>query len=193
MKELFFRNAGKALIPADASGEEALAAYPLNVILRVKVVQPRSTPHHRFFFAFLNEVFANWPEMHVFQPRDADYMRGWLLVKAGFAETLEYDWIVESYDGRRQAAGLLKIAVEKFSGGKPFWVKISGTHIIAAWPQSIAFDKMDETEFQRVSSLVFAVVYAETGLDVEEHYAEWQSKNGSLQVAPTRRAQESHA
>lgn len=188
MKELFFRNAGKALIPINADGEEALASYPIGVTLRVKVVQPRSTPHHNFFFAFLKEVFGHWPDTHAFQPRDEDYLRGWLLVKAGFSETMEFDWDFGANQyGRDMAIRMMKSAVERFSKGRPFWVKAQGMKIIAAWPRSIAFDKMDEEDFRRTANLVFAVIYAETGLDVEVHYQAYLEKHPALKVVPTRK------
>lgn len=193
MKELFLTNTGKALVPAEETGEEALAAYPKGVTLRVKITQPRSNPHNNFFFAFLREVFEAWPSTHAFQPRDyQDHLRAWLLVRAGFMESIEVDW-PENKMQAVQAATMLKAVVARFSKGKPFWVKIVGLKVVAAWPLSIAFENMDEEEFKRVTTIIFSVVYAECGVDVDEYYERWQSKNGSLSVAPTRRSEEPHA
>lgn len=192
MKEVFLTNMGNALVPAEADGEEALASYPKGVVLRVKITQPRSNPHNSFFFAFLRETFDAWPSTHAFQPRDSsDHLRAWLLVKAGFSEQIEVDW-PENKMQAVHAANTLKVVVNRFSRGKPFWVKIVGLKVVAAWPMSIAFENMDEEEFKRVTTIVFSVIYAEAGLDVDEYYERWQEKNSELSIKPTRHSGEPH-
>ena len=186
MKDLFLRKVGQTLVPVNELGEEGLASYPDQVLLRVKITQPRLLPHHRFFFAFLDEVFEHWPDTHKFQPTDADYhLRAWLLVKAGFS----HRFVSEPFKDSRitqKALVLLKGFVQQLTGGKPVWFKQVGETIEAQWPRSISFTNMDEEEFRRVTSVVFAVIYGETGMDVDEYYERWKIKEGSLQVAPTR-------
>lgn len=192
MKELFLTCTGKALVPANEEGEEALGSYPKGAILRVRITQPRSNPHNNFFFAFLREAFEAWPSTHRFQPRDyQDHLRAWLLVRAGFSEQVEVDWPENAWQSV-QAANMLKAVVAKFSGGRPFWVKTIGLKVVAAWPVSIAFENMDEEYFRRVTTIIFSVIYAETGLDVDEYYSRWQEKNSELSIRPTRHTEEPH-
>ena len=190
MKELFFRNAGAALIPNNEEAEDALRQYPNGVTLRVKVVQPRSTPHNNFFFAFLKEAFEQWPETHAFQPTDYnDHLRAWLLVKAGFSNGV--DLRPRTEQEARATVAALKLVVRELAGGRPFWTKITvdygGGLIEVRWPKSIAFDRIDEEEFRRITTVIFAVIYAETGLDVEDHYQRYLEKHPALKVVPTRR------
>lgn len=191
MKELFLRNTRSALVPASKSGEEALASYPKDVILRVKVSQARMLPHHKFFFAFLDEAFEHWPALHAFKPRDADYhLRAWLLVKAGFSEGV--DLRPRTVQEAHATVQALKLVVRGLVGDRPFWSKITTDHegglIEVRWPMSIAFHNMDEEEFRRVTPVVFAVIYAEAGIDVDDYYRKWQEKNGKLKVEPSRKA-----
>lgn len=190
MKDLFLRKVGQTLVPVNELGEEGLASYPDQTLLRVKITQPRLLPHHRFFFAFLDEVFEHWPETHKFQPTDADHhLRAWLLVKAGFSDRFVSD---PFQNGKitKQAMALLKSFVDRLTGGRPVWFKQVGETIEAQWPVSISFTNMDEEEFRRVTALVFAAVYGETGIDVDEYYQKWKLKEGSLTVVPTRKFEE---
>jgi hypothetical protein len=186
MKEVFLAVQKSALVAVNEDGEEALAGYPAGTVVRVRISQTRSNPHNNFFFAFLKEVFSNWPETHKFQPKDYnDHLRAWLLVKGGFSEIFESE-LMPDLKTAGLAAMLLTAMLKRFTKGKPVWMKIEGRKISAAWPQSIAFDKMDEEEFKRVTTIIFAVIYAETGMKVEEYYDEWQIKHGRLPMAPTR-------
>jgi len=188
MKEVFLRNRGAALTAIDEDGETALRSYPIGAVLRVKLTQPRSLPHHNFFFAFLEEVYLGWPfETHPFQPDDSEHLRAWLTVKAGYMQMMEF----EVPDGPTVSAAIkvAKGVVFQFSGGRPIWFKVVGHKIFAAWPKSIKFTKMDEKEFIEFTTKVFDLIWSEVGIDVEEHYREWQNKNGSLQVVPARSAE----
>jgi hypothetical protein len=69
--------------------------------------EPRAPGSHRFFFAFLRGLFDR---QEVFA--DADEMRAWLTVGAGYVRFVQ------------------------------------GRDCLVALPQSIAFDKLDEDEFQ---------------------------------------------
>lgn len=189
MKEAFLVNKLNSLAAASEDAVEALKAFPENVVLRVKITQPRSMPHHKFFFAFLNEVFQNWPEDHPFRPNDEEHLRAWLTVKAGWLEMMEY--VVPTTAEAHRAIKIAKAIIYKFSGGRPIWFKLIGSQIYAAWPKSIKFEKMDEEEFKRFTTAIFTLIYAETSMDVEEHYERWQSENGGLSVAPTREKEES--
>lgn len=191
MKEVFLRKSGVKLEAVDEHGEETLRTYPDGVVLRVKLTQPRSSASHRFFFAFLNEVYLNWPETHPFRPDDMEHLRAWLTVKVGHMQLMEFDLP----DGimAREAVRVARAAIFEFSGGRPIWFKIINNKIFAAWPKSIEFHKMDEREFCGFTDAIFSLIYQETGLDVEEHYREWKDKHGSLQMAPARQKEEPDA
>lgn len=45
----------------------------------------RSLPAHRRYFAMIGATFVNWPERHPYQPIDAEALRIYLQMEAGWA------------------------------------------------------------------------------------------------------------
>lgn len=187
MKEVFLHNKRTALIPASSDAEEALYAFPLGAVLRCKITQKRSLPHHNFYWAFIGECFNEWPENHGHKPMDGRHLHSWLAVKAGYLEMLEFE-APESASEREIefSVKMAKSLADKLSGGRPSWPKVIGHKIYFAWPKSIAFENMDEDDFKRFTMLVFTLIYSEAGIDVDDYYKKWQSKHGDLKVRPER-------
>lgn len=183
-KELFLINRGDALVPASEAAEEGLRAYPLGAQLRVKITQKRSLPHHNFYWAFMTEAQVSWPDDHGFQPRDEKHLHAFAAVRCNFHEMME--WEVPSRELANAIVAVAKAIVTKLAGGRPVWWKYAGKMLYAAWPRSIAFDKMDEDDFKDFTRIIFTWIYSETGIDVEEYYERWQEKNGKLNVKPER-------
>lgn len=190
VKTAFLRNKVDCLVPAEESGEEALRSYPEDALLRVQIYQPRSIPHHNFFFAFIAEVYDAWPDIHPFQPDNSEHLRAWLTVKAGYLEMFEWDFVGLPTTTIHASLNVCRALIKARAGDRATWFKIIGTKIYAAWPKSIKFEKMDEDEFKRFTTIVFALIYSEVGIDVDDYYGEWQNKHGGLQVAPTRKAED---
>ncbi len=185
MKEVFLAVQKSALVAVEEDGEEALAGYAPGTVVRVKIIQPRSNPHHNFFFAFLKEVYQQWPGEHGFKPMNyQNHLRAWLLVRAGFYEEITLE--PASREEAEFTVRALRLVDRAFSNGRPFWSRIIGGKIIVRWPISIAFEKIDEEDFRRVTTLVFAAIYGETGMDVDDYYERWQVKHGRLPMAPSR-------
>lgn len=187
MKEVFLSNRRDALVPVTDEGFDVLGQYPKDAVLRVKITQTRSLPHHRFFHAFIGEAFSEWPEGHKIQPSDTEYLRAWCLVKANIKEIVTVNLGELGIRNPMAAIASLKL-ISRSLTSKPVWFNID-THlgiVEMQWAKSIAFDKMDEAEFRETTARVFDVIYQETGIDVDDYYHNWQEKYGKLKVEPTR-------
>jgi hypothetical protein len=186
MKDVFLRRVGRSLVPTNAEGEAALESYPSGAVVRAKLTQERSLPHHKFFFAFLREVFENWPKTYKIQPPDEDWLRSWLLVMAGVKHSWSIAWDVLG-PNPLIVIQILKPMLRQITSKPIFWsVNPKEGMVEADWAKSIAFHKMEEDEFKETTTRIFDVIYAEVGMDVEEHYKAWQKENGKLKIEPRR-------
>lgn len=83
----------------------------------------RSTPAHRRYFGMLNLAWSNWPTTYSFQPIDAEAMRTFLQMRAGWVDTIQ-----------------------------------ASTGSIYMLPRSIAFDKMNQAQFNELSDRVSRII-----------------------------------
>ena len=187
MKDVYLRNLGKSLVPVNREGEEALASYPINSAVRVKITQDRLLSHHRFLFAFIREVFEAWPNTHKIQPPDEDWLRAWLLVRADVRHTMTVAWDILGTKEPFAAVAILKRVAGTLTD-RPVWFAIDPDQgiIEMSWAKSIAFHKMDQQEFSETTTRIYDVVYEETGIDVDDVAARWQKEHGKLKVEPKR-------
>lgn len=185
--ELFLSNHGDSLVPVNDEGYVALSKYPKDTVLRVKLTQARSLPHHRFFFAFMREAFDNWPDDHRVQPPNEDWLRQWLMVRAGIKETAALAFESGTSPDPMGLVRMLK-AITGTVTKRPIWFSIDTSEgtIEAMWAKSVAFDKMDEAEFKETTSKVFKTIFDEVGIDCDVYYLDWQKKYGKLKVEPSR-------
>lgn len=58
----------------------SLTQWLKQIIARIRL---RSRADHNRLFALIEKAIPQWPENHEFQPRDAEHLRSWLLVKVG--------------------------------------------------------------------------------------------------------------
>ncbi len=132
------------------------------------LVQPRYPKYHKFFFAVLAAAFDNWPEDHPLKPRDAETLRGMLMVEVG-----EYDTVGNGYkpgsDNVFKLMDFIDMAVHaaRLSGYTKLALRDDGT-AEARFPRSIAWDKMDQKEFGPIAEKIFELVEAETHLRIAD-------------------------
>jgi len=131
----------------------------------------RSDEHHRLFFAVIKQVFDNWPEhFEQFQPRDAEHLRAWLLIEAG--------WYRE-----REFVGPKNLIAETIRGFQEFtdaedcraFPTKKGLRLRVA--KSMKYRECPKRDFEKVSARVFEITEAITGVSVED----WkqQAKRGT--------------
>lgn len=175
MEELIVTRRGVELIPLGAHYEERLRTLPQGVALKARITQPRSLPHHNFFFAFLEEVYGSWPQVHKFQPVNATHLRAWLLVKVGYARRQE----IQIGDASLHTVQAIVSGLRDFhdSEDRYYWYWIEGERLLMARPLSMGFDHLDQHDFAPISDAVFKVIYDETGMDADEHHERWKAAN----------------
>jgi len=98
----------------------------------------RSAPQHRRTFGLIAKAFANWPEQYEFQPRDAEHLRAWLLVQAGYADvpqTIRCD-----DENAIRVAGVVRAAFQAAQSNA--FVETKGNRVLIVTPKSMSFDKL---------------------------------------------------
>lgn len=126
---------------------------------------PRSSADHRRFFGVLAAVFHHWPEGHEFQPDDAEHLRKWLLIKAGYRDVTMVPIETDAPAVMRAIVPIVEGAVRAANGHA--FIKPHGHGIAVFRAKSIAWDKLDQKAFNRVRDAVQEVIRAETGLEPE--------------------------
>ncbi len=160
------------IIPADRPSEDEhkrLKEKHGNAVLRIEVKLPRSAPHHRLFFAAISEAFNQWPESHSFQPDNSEHLRAWLLVKAGYREKP----LATRIEGDVPSASLMADFVERvvavtMGTGKYGFAVVHGEHLIVLTPRSIAWEELEQNDFNVVSQKVSDVLKAEVNMSLDD-------------------------
>ncbi len=132
--------------------------------------KPRSLDQLRRFFGVLRAMKHHWPERAEFQPESEEHLRKWALVKAGHRDTTDVP--IEWAEDQPGLTKLVSIAVEgavKAAGSFAFIrPDPCGGRVRVFSAKSIAFDKLDQSAFNKLNDEVEAVYRAETGLDPGE-------------------------
>ncbi len=132
--------------------------------------KPRSLDQHRRFFGLMKAVFHHWPDDHPFRPSNADHLRAWLTVRAGYHTVNTF----VSTDDTTEMARMMPIVIATMTG-KFSWCRAHGNELHVCVPQSIAFDKMEHAAFCKLNDDVDEVIRVETGLDPEKLLGETEA------------------
>lgn len=131
--------------------------------------KPRSVDQLRRFFGVLRAMKFHWPETATFQPENEEALRKWALIKAGHRETVDIP--VEWADDQPALTRLASFAIEhaiKAAGAYAFVRPDSnGGRVRVFKAKSIAFDRLDQSQFNKLNDQVEAVYLAETGLNAD--------------------------
>jgi len=122
----------------------------------------RSDAAHRFVFKAIAKAVENWPEQHDFQPRDAEHLRAYLLLKIGHRHESELPIGAMSPEA---AARLLVTFVKTVHAHATVIVK--GKRVIAIWPRSMSYRELGKVAFGRVSQAICDEIKGTIGVDAE--------------------------
>ncbi len=125
----------------------------------------RSIRSHRWIFAFIGQVFRDWPDtFKEFQPSDKEELRAWLLCKSGHR-------VVIGAPLERNKSGFLQFKpndLKVFAGqmrGQYWWpVELPNGTVAIVSPKSMSFDNLDAEEFKFVVDRVLDVIQQCTGI-----------------------------
>ncbi len=126
----------------------------------------RSLPDHRRFFALVHAAYHQWPESHEFQPRDVTHLRAWLTCKAGYRDTTQIELPDNSTADMRRLFTLSIESAIKASGGTAFVVPYRDC-VVVITPRSIAWDQIDQKEFNKVRDAVSDLIEDIVGVRVD--------------------------
>ncbi len=135
----------------------------------------RSSPDHRRFFALINAAFVHWPEGAEFVPSESEHLRSWLLCKAGYCERTPVEY--PAGDVSPHYTKLMAIACEsalRASNGRGF-IRVHGDQIVVFTPKSIAWDKLDQKQFNDIRDKVTDVIEDVLGVRAELLLTEHES------------------
>lgn len=108
-------------------------------------------------------AYEHWPTTHAEQFDDADNLRKWLQMRAGHYTTYKLDL----QDADPIGAVLLAEGAMKAAGAYAR-ARVHGCNLVVYVPKSIAFHKLDQHEFSKLSGSVESIITAESGLDPEQ-------------------------
>jgi hypothetical protein len=130
--------------------------------------KPRSVDQLRRFFGVLRGMYSNWPEAAEFQPESEEHLRKWVLCKAGHREATDIPMEFMDNGPVTRLAGLAIEMAIKAAGAFAFVRPDSaGGRVRVYRAKSIAFDKLDQSTFNRLNDEVEAVYFAETGIKAD--------------------------
>ncbi len=131
-----------------------------------RLLKPRSLPQHRRHFGVIKALLAHWPETHPFKPDDAEHLRAWLYVKAGYRRVRHIDVNIANPKELAIALALAEtiLRTAKVHG----FPRVHEQALVIFLPKSIAWDKLSHKAFCELDQDVSDVIKAETGLDPDQ-------------------------
>ena len=128
----------------------------LNEAVTLDVKRARSSRQHGFFFVAIEKAFDTWPEHHPFQPTDSTQLRYWLEIQAGWGDTIEIP----------TAQALIVYLKNHWRDN--MWAEQIGDKFLVHVAKSIAYDKMQKGDFQKLVTRVDDVLYENLGVGLRE-------------------------
>jgi len=180
MPEMTLIRRGRALLPANAEAEELLMKLPQGKALRSRISQPRNQHVHETFFGVIADVCQHWPHNHEFQPDgDPEYLRAWLLCKAGHREIFTFP-APSNEEGVKVMAQTMTAFVSaiKAKGEYPF-IRTSSDAVAVFVAKTINHESMDEQAFRPIKTAVFEIIEAETCISVDDLIVEHKARSAA--------------
>lgn len=166
MPDIFVRRKEHALLPADKEALNSLLNLPEGEIVKCKISKKRSSPHHRLFFAAIQAAFDSWPEDKEEQFENKEEFRAWLICKAGYHNQIKLE--LDHPDYASKCAEMFSFFIKEAFGQRSIFFKSHNTFLVGFVPQSIAWDKMDQSEFTELSQKVSDVLKAECEMNLDD-------------------------
>jgi hypothetical protein len=165
--EFWARFRGKAIHPEHAGDYAKLRELSEGELVKVRITKPRRAKHHRLFFAVIQAAFDNWPELHDEQFENADHLRAWLTVKAGYRDLFEEKLEASEADPKRIAGFMGRAMIKiKSAGGYGFFINHK-QWVVMFTPKSISWSKLSQDDFSPISDAVFQIIEQETCIPIE--------------------------
>lgn len=127
----------------------------------------RSQQDHRRFFKLVSSTFYHWPDAHDFRPDSSEHLRAWLLCKAGYRDVTMIPCPEHADAKIIQMISAAAAAALKASRSYAFIRPHAGGLAVLS-PRSIAWDKLDQSGFNRIRDAVEDVIRRETGMEPDE-------------------------
>lgn len=166
MPDIHIRRKYHNLIPADKKALEQILNLEEGQIVKCKITKKRSSPHHRLFFAALQAAYDNWPEDKEEQFENKEEFRAWLLCKAGYHDQIKLE--LDHPDYASKCAEMFAFFIKEAFGQRSIFFKSHKTFLVGFVPQSIAWDKMEQSEFTDLTQKVSDVLKAEIEMSLDD-------------------------
>lgn len=126
----------------------------------------RSLPQHRRFHALCAAAYAAWLETDQdFRPHSISHLRYWLTVQAGRFDVVKSARILSTDPDKVFA--LMK-AFLAHSDDEKLFIELDGNLLIEKKAWSIAYDEMDQAEFNRLVNDVTEIIENAIGVSAEK-------------------------
>jgi hypothetical protein len=155
---LVCRWTGEAFEPLGRSKRDADAEYAVGQVYKLQTVEERSEASHRFYFAAINEAWANMPEPHAWQYPNAESLRKQALIRTGYATQRQY--VANSRKEAERVAAFVKHDIYEL-------VQIDG-NIVTVWTaESQSYRAMGKKRFRESVDAVLGYVAGLIGVEPE--------------------------
>ena len=126
-----------------------------------EVFRPRSSRHHRLFFAVIAWAFDNWPEAHDFKPDNPEHLRAWLFREVGYIGRIGNGYNILNPDpGKLTDFWAQAFHAARLSGGYGWLEQRENGDLEFITPRSIAWNELDQQAFNPVAERVFNEIAA---------------------------------
>lgn len=154
-----FKWDGEVMIPLGRAKEEC-AKLKKNNVYRFKRQEVRSGPHHRFYFAAINEAWENLGPEDAKRFPSPEHLRHYALIKAGYAKQRQFA-LGSKVDAQR-------LAVFQKTREPYAVVVVKGEVVTIYEAMSQALENMEPTTFKASSDAVLEYCAALIGVSVED-------------------------
>lgn len=124
--------------------------YVIGKVYSLAPYEERSTVTHNHFFACVSEAWSSLPEVYNGRFSDADELRKYALIKAGFSHRTTT--VCATPEEAHHVAALVK-PLDEYA-----IITIHDTTVVKFTPKSMSSIAMDAKEFQRAKSAVLEIL-----------------------------------
>lgn len=156
---LAYRVENGALVPIRRYAEEFARVFSEGELYRMEEVHPRSLSSHRHYFACINEAFKNLPAPYSERFLNADHLRRWALIMAGYCEQ---NTIATASDKAAIAAAALVAELDEYA-----ITEVSENIVTVYRAKSQSVKAMGAKEFQASKDATLNEISRLLNVDVE--------------------------
>lgn len=127
----------------------------------------RSPQDHRRFFKLIAATHHHWPEANAFQPDNPEHLRAFLLCKAGYREVTVIP--CPNYADAKTISMISAAAAAALKASRSYaFIRPHAGGLAVFSPKSIAWDKLDQSGFNKIRDACEAVIRDETGMEPDD-------------------------